>query len=1390
MDVVEAHGTGTRLGDPIEAQALLATYGQDRAEPLWLGSVKSNIGHTQAAAGVAGVIKMVMAMRHGVVPETLHVDAPSPHVDWSAGAIELLTASREWPAVDRPRRAGVSSFGVSGTNAHVILEGVAGEVERAPDHSRRVPWLLSGRSEQALREQAARLRDHLASREVSPVDVGFTLAHGRADFEHRAVVFDEESLAAVASGEPGAGVVVGNAPDEAPRVAFVFPGQGSQWVGMAEELIETSAVFRARLDECAEALAPYVKLDLRETGRVDVVQPALWAVMVSLAEVWRSFGVEPGVVVGHSQGEIAGAVVAGLLSLEDGARVVALRSQAIVRSLAGKGGMVSVSLPVGQVAELIGDRLSIAAVNGPASVVVSGDVDALEELVASCDRARRVPVDYASHSAHVESIESELLELLEVTPRPGNVPFLSTVTGEYEAELDAGYWYRNLRQTVRFDAAVRALEGHTFIEVSAHPVLTPAIQDATAVGTLRRDDGGMDRMLRSVAEAHVAGVEVKWPLDGGRLVDLPTYAFQRERFWLASTGVVDQASFGHPLLGTAVRVAGTDGLVFTGRLSRQSHPWLADHAVHGSVLLPGTAFVELAIRAGDEVGCGVVEELTLEAPLVVPERGALHLQVVLDAPQESGHRAVSVHSAPDSPDAPWTRHAGGRMAPSMPGHTDDLRSWPPEDADPVDVHGLYGRLAEGGFFYGPVFQGLRAAWRRGDEVFAEVALPDGAADDRFGIHPALLDAALHVGALDSVVGDGEGRLPFAWTDVVLHATGATALRVRVSPAGSDGVSLLVADEAGEPVVSVGALVSRPATPMRSRVADDSLWHVAWTPIAIEPVVPQRLTLFGEDHFGFAAAGFDIVAFDEDAAPGDVVLPCAFAAEITDSVSAAHAVHAAVGRVLEVVRDWLADERRATSRLVVVTRRAVSTAPDEDVVDLLHAGVWGLLRSTQSENPGRFALIDVDQVDATLAAALALSEPQLGLRHGEVRAPRLHRAPATGEAAALSPDGTVLITGGTGGLGAELARHLVTERGVRNLVLVSRGGGAEELVEELTALGARTRVVACDIANRDDLAQVLADVPAEHPLTGVVHAAGVLDDGLVSELTAERLDAVLRPKVDAALHLHQLTVGLDLELFALFSSASGVLGSPGQANYAAANAFLDALAVHRRVNGLVGHSLAWGLWERGSGLTAGLGEADRRRMARGGMSALSTEDGLALFDRVTAGGESCTVPIRLDVRALGQDVPPMLRDLARQPARRVVRTEELDLALRLAGMSDAERARTVLRLVRTHAAAALGYDTPDAIEPKRGFLQSGFDSLTAIDLRNRLTAVSGLRLPATLVFDHPSPVALADHLVASLVPRSIVAAAAEPVAAEVVSADLRDASADEIFDFIRKEFGKS
>ncbi|MEU2588747.1 beta-ketoacyl synthase N-terminal-like domain-containing protein, partial [Streptomyces avermitilis] len=593
VDMVEAHGTGTTLGDPIEAEALLATYGQDRPadRPLWLGTLKSNIGHTQAAAGVSGVIKAVLSLQHGLLPKTLHVDEPTPQVDWSAGAVELLTQAREWPETDGPRRAGVSSFGISGTNAHVILEQApepeVPEAEGRPALSGPVPWLVSARTEAALRAQAARLAEHLAGRpEATPLDVGYSLARTRSAFEQRAVVVSADrdeliaglrSVADSGDGAGAAGVVAGRATTDS-GVVFVFPGQGSQWVGMAAELLDSAPVFRTRMEECAQALAPHVDWSLlavvrQEEGtpswsRVDVVQPVLWAVMVSLAAVWRSFGVEPAAVVGHSQGEVAAACVAGGLSLEDGARVVAVRSRLVLEKLSGKGGMVSVALPVGDVEERLArfeGRIGVAAVNGPGSVVVSGEPDALDELLAECEesgvRARRIAVDYASHSAQVDALSDDLLrELADIQPRSSSVAFYSTVTGERldTSGLDARYWVTNLRERVRFEPVVRLLAekgSSVFVESSPHPVLTMAVAETgeaadravVTVGSLRRDDGGADRFLTSLAEAYVAGAPVDWSVLFAeapvRRVDLPTYAFQHQRYWLDDVALPGQNGF-------------------------------------------------------------------------------------------------------------------------------------------------------------------------------------------------------------------------------------------------------------------------------------------------------------------------------------------------------------------------------------------------------------------------------------------------------------------------------------------------------------------------------------------------------------------------------------------------------------------------------------------------------------------------------------------------------------------------------------------------------------------------------------------------------------------------------------------------------------------------------
>ncbi|MDT8909784.1 type I polyketide synthase [Amycolatopsis sp. PS_44_ISF1] len=1420
VDAVEGHGTGTVLGDPIEVQALLATYGQDRDEPLWLGSVKSVVGHTQAASGVAGVIKMVQALRHGVLPATRHVDSPTPQVDWTAGQVELLTRAREWPANGRPRRAGISSFGASGTNAHLILEetpstvdsgaesAVESTVESTSDVAQAVPLVVSSASAASLAAQAGRLADFLDDNPATALaDVAGTLVTGRAVLGERAVVVAgsateaRTALRALARSEHAPGLHSGGAETVTPgKVVWVFPGQGTQWAGMGRELLDSSPVFAARIAECAAALDRWVDWSLIDVlrgdvdllDRVDVVQPASFAVMLGLAAVWASVGVRPDAVLGHSQGEIAAACICGALSLDDAAKVVALRSQAIAADLSGRGGMASVALGEEDAVARLGpwaDRVEVAAVNGPASVVLAGDAEALDEVLDVLDdqgvRVRRVAVDYASHTRHVEAARDTIAEMLAgIRAQAPEIPFYSTVTGHWVAEagvLDGGYWYRNLRRQVRFGPAVTELveQGHrVFVEVSAHPVLVQPISgivddtEAVVTGTLRRADGGPRRLLASMAELFVRGIALDWSglVPPSNRVDLPTYAFDHQHYWIRmGESATDAASLGlagadHPLLGAVVPLPQSDGLVFTSRLSLRTHAWLAGHAIGGVVLVPGTVYVDLALRAGDELGFGVLEELVIEAPLILAERGGVRVQVAVSGPNETGSRAVDVFSLrEDATGEEWTRHATGLLGASSPAGAAvpavDFAAWPPAGAEPVDVGSFYPDLIERGYAYTGVFQGMRAVWRRGDEVFAEVALPEENREDagKFGLHPALLDAALHTNAFADP--DDERRvLPFAWNGLVLHAVGASALRVRVAPGGPDALSFQAADETGALVVTMDSLVSREVAAEQLETAAveerDSLFEVEWT--ALPPV---------EDA---PAPEWESVASADDVAA--LTVPVAVLAAFGGGQSPLDLTT----RVLEVVQAWLVSAA-GSARLVVVTRGAVP-AGDGGVTDPAAAAVWGLLRAAQAENPGRIVLADNDTAaESRLGAVLASGEPQVAVRGGVVLVPRLVRAAgrAPGEPAGFRPEGTVLITGGTGSLGALVARHLVARHGVRGLVLASRRGaaadGAERLAAELAEQGATVSLAACDVADRDQVAALLD----EHRPTAVVHLAGLLDDGVLGTLNRERLAGVFAPKVDAVRHLDELTRDTDLDAFVVFSSAAALMGSAGQGNYAAANAFLDGLMAARRAAGRPGVSLAWGLWEQSDGLTAHLSAVDQARMSRGGVLPLTPAEGLEIFDFGLRAEQSLLVPIKLDLKSLrgqataGGEVPHLLRGLVRA-GRRVARVSAAaggGVAGRLAGLSPEEQESVLLGVVQTEATAVLGFSAPELAQGTRGFTDLGFDSLTAVELRNRLSAATGVKLPATLVFDYPTPVALARHLREELGDAVADAPAAVPAAVD-------------------------
>ena len=1435
IDAVEAHGTGTTLGDPIEAGALLATYGQERDRPLALGSIKSNIGHTQAAAGVAGVIKTVMAMREGLLPKTLHVDAPSSNVDWETGRIELLTEAREWQPKSRPRRAGVSSFGMSGTNAHLILEeasqdekprpGAEVPGEGEPPLSGAVLLPLSARSPAALQDAAGRLAEWMrTSPELDPVDVSCALATTRSAFEHRGAVVggDRDDLLSrldvLARGEEAPGAVRAVARAER-RPVFVFPGHGSQWPGMAVELLESSPPFARKMRECEEALRPHIEgwsfeAVLRgdepmPARQVDIVQPMLFAVMVSLAELWRAIGVEPAAVVGQSQGEIAAAHVAGGLTLEDAARIVALRSRVLV-GLEGHGKMISVGLGAehleGRLERWEG-RIEIAALTSPFSAVLAGDVESLDELMAECTeagiRAKDIPgAEGASHSAHVEFLREDLLEAISpIAPRSGEIPFHSTVTGEVldTARLDPDYWYRNLRQTVLLEPALRSLlrQGERgFIEASPHPVLRFGIQatidatlddstEAVALGTLRREEGGPGRFALSLAEAHSAGVEVDWDAffagTGARRVDLPTYPFQGRRYWRDSPPAASGAAAAsgqlpveHPLLGAAVVPAGEDELLLTGRLAAATHRWLADHTILGTASVPGTTFLELALRAGEEVGCERVEELVLEAPLAVAERHGVALQVMVSAPDERGRRDVSIHSRGEEDDAEWTRHARGVLVSAIAESSRGAESgqWPPDGAEPIELDGLYDRLAEGGFEYGPAFQSVRAAWRIGDELCAEVALPDEAplVGSGFVLHPILLDASLHALVDSALAGQGaSGRdeVPVAagWSGVQVLSPGASSLRVRLTPA-EGGLALRAFDENGAPVAAIDAVGVRSVERGRLDATRRrrSLHRLEW--VAGEPAAgpgPRSPGVLGE--VGSAALGevarypdlpHLVEAIESGAETHDVVVwevGPAGGEEDPPAVSSELAI-----RALGLVQEWLAEERLRDVRLAVLTRGGVGVGPD-DPPDLAVASLWGLLRSAQAEHPDRLALVDVDeseQTDAVLLAALAAgaAAPQLALREGAALEPRVTRIELEEseqwEAAELDPDATILIANGTGDFGAGVARHLAAHHGIRRLLLVEGAPGsgvdsATELEADLKALGAEAEIVACDMTERERVAALLARAEEQGPLGAVIHAPQALDDGSIGSLGPVVLERAMRREVDAAWHLSELAERHAPGRLLLFSSAASMAGVPGRAGSAAATAFLDALAARARSRGLPATSLAWGLTDT---LATRLDDESVERLRRLGLAAMDPGEELELLDMAWGIDEPLLIPARFESAGLragaeAGTLPPPLRGLVRVPVGQ--RRSTGSLAKRLAAAPEAERGEIVLDLVRGEIATVLGHASAEEVPPDRAFLELGLDSLGAVELRNRIVNATDVRLSATVIFDYPSVRALAGFL---------------------------------------------
>lgn len=1398
VDAVEAHGTGTALGDPIEAQALIAAYGQGRSteRPLWLGSLKSNLGHTQAAAGVGGVIKTILAMQHGLLPRTLHADEPSPQVDWSSGAVRLLAREEEWrPEPGRPRRAAVSAFGIGGTNAHIVLEEAGAEAgavlpsgrSRARRRAATPPLLLSAASPAALRAQAAQTAAALRERpELDLLDVTFTHTTARAALPHRAAVPTGDRSTALDALDD---LAVSTAPHPAVspgRLALLFTGQGAQRVGMGEELCEAFPVFSAAVDALCERFDAHLERPLRRVlrgavdgallDRTDYAQAALFVFETAAFRLLESWGVRPDFLAGHSVGELAAAHAAGILSEPHAVELVAARGR-LMRNLPTGGAMVALDATEAEVTRELTDEVAIAAVNGPRAVVVSGaqrPVLALAERFAR--RGRRTTRLRVSHAFHSPLMEPMLAEFGHIagglTYEAPRIPVVSGLTGRPatgDQLRSAAYWVRHAREAVRFGDAVHWLahDGQVtaFAEIGPDAHLTAQAATALAetdkellfTAAARRGDTEPEphTLFTTLGRLHVHGLPVDWGRvyadSGAQPADLPTYPFQRRRHWLPDTTANTTSgatnASGHPVLTQTLTMPGTERLLCSGWLSGTAQPWLRDHVVGGYALVPGAAFTDLVLYAGDACGLDVLEDLALLAPLPLPatDDDRIQIQVALGEPDNAGRRTADVHSRPEASGAlgPWTHHATGRLGPALPGvraHAGPLSAWPPADAVPVDLTGAYQRLAATGHAYGPAFRGVTALWRRGEELFAEIGPVPGTDTRQWALHPALLDAALHAGLLAEPPA-GPARMPFAWQGMTVYATGATALRVRITTAGPDSITLDLATPSGAPVARVESLTTRAVPHAGDTAAAGELYRLRWTGI---PAADE----------GAALAVTDV----DDLGLAEVLPPAGpaetFIASLADpadqSTDPAAASHALAVRALDLLQTHLA----GSGRLVVVTRDAAAEDPD-----LPAATVWGLLRAAQAEYPGRLTLVDVDgRPDSLplLPAAVATGEPQLSIREGSLTVPRLTARPGPTRELSLGR-GTVLITGGTGSLGALLARHLVARHGVRHLVLAGRRGpdapGAQTLRADLERAGAQVDLVACDTAEQSQLAAVIKEFGPG--LTTVVHAAGVLDDGVLEAMTPQRLASVLRPKADAAWHLHELTKELPLSHFVLFSSAAGLLGNPGQSNYAAANSFLDALARHRAAHGLPALSLTWGPWADEEGMAARTGHVHG-----GAVRALSPQQGLALFDAALGFGEPVLAPLPLDhspgALAAGAPIAPPLRGLLRaarptaspgaaaggEPDGTAGAWRE-----RLAVLPEPERRPALLELIRAEVAAVLGHTQADAVD--RDFSELGLDSLMSVLLRNRLNLLTGLTLAATVAYDLPSAEELTEHMYAEL-----------------------------------------
>lgn len=1085
VQYIEAHGTGTALGDPIEVEAIGTVLGEGRGpdQPLFLSSVKTNIGHAESAAGIAAVIKAILAIQHGEIPPMLHLQERNPNIPWPAFPVELPTTPTPWPARAGERIVGVSGFGFSGTNAHVILASPPARTPRpglAAEIGRPRIVTLSAKSEEALRAAAARLARHLdAHPEQELGNVAFTANTGRAQFAHRLAVVaaEREELATrlrtFANGEPGPAAFSGRARSTAPKVAFLFTGQGAQYPQMGRDLYAREPVFSAALDRCAQLIAPHLDVPLLDlivgeaADRLDqttYTQPALFALEYALSELWRSWGVNPSVVIGHSVGEYVAAVVAGVMTLEDGLRLIAARGR-LMGALPAGGAMAAIFAPLEQVQAAVAPYaadLAIAAINGPEHIVISGAVAAVkavsEPFASAGIRVQQLTVSHAFHSPLMDALLDSFEQVAAgITMRPPRLPLVSNLTGELASNTvtSPGYWRRHLREAVRFAdglKTVRGLGAEVLLELGPHPVLLGMAQqlwsgDAAlpALPSLRRNKDGQQQILESLGQLYVGGAAIPWAAlhqgESRRKLNLPTYPFQRARYWVdlprpgaRKTGATTHA--GHPLLGNPTRSPLVHETIFSGVVSADDPPYLADHRVYGATVFPGTAYLELALAAAASVNQPPlsVVNLSISEPLLL-EATPRMLQLVL-GPESEGERSLQIVSCHPETVAEVQFHAMGSVssggAPEAPAGA-DLAALQADCPEPVDVISFYEELATRGLDYGPAFRGVTELWRRDGAALGLVRLPSEAGSATgYQLHPALLDACFHV--IGAALPAGDIGVPVGIAGLHLFAPAPQAVwcyAERIA-AGTDDQNLtcrlLLLDQAGQPVAQLDRLeILRVPRGAWARDALSPWFHqLAWHPqprataptgtagswLVLADATPTADILAAR----LAAAGADVtIALTDQVSAGpdtdqrriEVSDPAAFDTLLTGKLhgvvclweapppplgltaAALAARQAQATRATLQVVQALARRSGAQPRLWIVTRGTQAVDELGAPVEPADAALWGLGRVVALEHPDlHCGLIDLDplssNIDQLTAELLAPDdENQLAFR-GETR----------------------------------------------------------------------------------------------------------------------------------------------------------------------------------------------------------------------------------------------------------------------------------------------------------------------------------------------------------------------------------------------------------------------